>query len=490
MKNKNTAGVCVLIGFFLFYYIFNYFNPLNFGDDYLYSFVWQGKSMYIPLTEDAVRVSSWRDLSVSQWSLYLTWGGRTPGQTLTQIFLWWGKDIFNIFNAFAGVMLVAEIYWCANKGRVDLDFRPALVCWVFFALWAFSFGFSTVFFWLTGACIYLWPAVFLLGFMIPYIKKYYYFDEPLGTTHLFKPGMFFLGLIAGWGNENSICWIILVILIFLYSVRKDPGKETWMYTGLAGLLLGYSLLMSAPGNVARLHEGYNLPFLTLQSLKNNLYIFSITVTFQLFLWYFALKSLYRLRGKDQEKHRIKDDLLLVKTLCIVSSGMTTVMLLSPFFPPRSSFPGTVQLIIAVSILLRMQKTSGIVLIPIRVQRFLAGAGILYFIMTVAVTFSYAYETSSQMNAIIDLAKQAQLTSKNSIVAARPIKGSGAVQDFLSGFHLSYYDYSEDENDWGNVAFARYYGIKGIRKIKINEMKEKTGKKHIKTESAPAGPQSR
>ena len=27
------------------------------------------------------------------------------------------------------------------------------------------------------------------------------------------------------------------------------------------------------------------------------------------------------------------------------------------------------------------------------------------------------------------------------------------------------DFSEDENDWGNVAFARYYGIKGIRKVK-------------------------
>ena len=78
MKNKNIVGIlCV---FFLFYYIFNYFNPLSLGDDYLYSFVWQGKSMSIPLTEDAVRVSSWGDMLISQWSLYLTWGGRILGQ--------------------------------------------------------------------------------------------------------------------------------------------------------------------------------------------------------------------------------------------------------------------------------------------------------------------------------------------------------------------------------------------------------------------------
>ncbi len=466
MKNKSTAGI--LFGFFLFYYIFNSFHPLSFGDDYLYSFVWQGKSMYTPLTEDAVRVSSWRDLLLSQWSLYLTWGGRTLGQTLTQLFLWLGKDIFNILNALVSVILIAEICWCADKGRVSLDFKPVFACWVFFALWAFSFGFSTVFFWLTGACIYLWPTVFLLGFMIPYIKKYYYFDEPFGTTHLFALGMFFLGLIAGWGNENSVCWIILIILIFLYSVRKAPGKEAWMYTGLAGLLLGYALLMFAPGNVIRLHEGYKLSFLTLQGLKDNLYIFSITVTFQLFLWYFALKSLYKLKRMDLKKHGIKDDILLVKTLCIVSSGMTAVMLLSPFFPPRSSFPGTVQLIIAVSILLRIQRTGGIVLLPVMTRKFLTGVGIFYFIMTATVTISYAYETSSQVNAIIDLAQQAQLTSRNRVLPAKPIKESGMVRDFLSGFHLSYYDFSEDENDWGNVAFARYYGIKGIRKMKINE----------------------
>ena len=463
MKNKNSVGIlCV---FFLFYYIFNYFNPLSLGDDYLYAFVWQGKSMSIPLTEDAVRVSSWGDMLISQWSLYLTWGGRILGQTLTQMFLWWGKDIFNLFNAFVGVILVTEIYWCANKGRVYLNFNPVFICWIFFALWAFSFGFSTVFFWLTGACFYLWPTVFLLAFMIPYIKKYYYFNEQQGTTLHFKIGMFFLGLVAGWGNENSVCWILLLIMIFLYSVRKDLGKETWMYSGFVGLLIGYALLMFAPGNVARFHDGYNLTFLTLQGLKNNLYIFSITLTFQLFLWYLALKPLYKLRKAVLKNRTIKEDIVLVKALCIASLGMSAIMLFSPFFPPRSSFPGTVQLIIAVSILLRMQKANDIVLIPDGAKKFLIGVGTLYFIMTASVTLSYAYETSSQMNAIIDLVKQTQLSSKSRVLTVKPIKESTTVKDFLSGFHLSYYDFSEDENDWGNAAFARYYGIKGIRKAK-------------------------
>ena len=65
--------------------------------------------MFVPLPEDVVRVSSWSDLAKSQWLLFLTWGGRLVGQTLTQFFVWLGKDIFNIFNALVSTLLVMEI---------------------------------------------------------------------------------------------------------------------------------------------------------------------------------------------------------------------------------------------------------------------------------------------------------------------------------------------------------------------------------------------
>ncbi len=86
MASKKT--LLTFTGIYLFLFIFNHLHPMNFGDDYIYSFVWQGNSMMDPLTEDAVRVSSFKDLFVSQWSLYFTWGGRTVGQMLTQFYLW------------------------------------------------------------------------------------------------------------------------------------------------------------------------------------------------------------------------------------------------------------------------------------------------------------------------------------------------------------------------------------------------------------------
>ena len=285
------------------------------------------------------------------------------------------------------------------------------------------------------------------------------------TKSLFNIRMFFYGIIAGWGNENSICWIILVLICFLYFYREYCDKETWMYTGLAGLLIGYALLMLAPGNMARLHAGHNLGILTLQGLKSNLYILSITATFQLFLWYFTLKSLRCLRKAELTDKAFEKDILLVKTLCLVSCGMTGIMLFSPFFPPRSSFPGTVQLIIATGILLRMQKENNITLIPDQTRKFLFYVGCLFFILTASVTFQFDYENKLQTDAIIDLARQSRMSSANELLIVRPFKEPDDIQYLLSGYHLSYSDLLEDQDNWVNVSFARYYGIKGVRMAK-------------------------
>ena len=114
--NKSTS--ILLGGMFSFFYILNYLMPLAFGDDYLYAFIWQGNPMYVPLAEDAVRITSLQDLLVSQYSFYHTWSGRVINNTLSQFFVWAGKDVFNAFNSVVCVLLVLEIYWCANKGKI------------------------------------------------------------------------------------------------------------------------------------------------------------------------------------------------------------------------------------------------------------------------------------------------------------------------------------------------------------------------------------
>ena len=68
----NKRSWLLIVGSFIFLYILNYLMPMAFGDDYLYAFMWQGNPMYVPLPEDAVKVTSFRDLLTSQISFYYT----------------------------------------------------------------------------------------------------------------------------------------------------------------------------------------------------------------------------------------------------------------------------------------------------------------------------------------------------------------------------------------------------------------------------------
>lgn len=449
-------------GVYLFLFVFNYLHPLNFGDDYIFSFVWQGKPMTVPLTEDAARVSSIKELLISQWSLYFTWGGRTVGQTLTQFFLWLGKGTFNVFNSLISTILIAEIYWCIHKGKINLDFNFNAICGILFLLWTFTPGFSSVFLWLTAACIYLWTHTLLLAFTLPYIQKYYNSQEKKKSSLLVKIGMLLLGIMAGWTNENSICWIILLLLIFIYKTWKADEYESWMGTGLLGLFTGYALLILAPGNVARLQATHGLNWLSLNALESNFRMLLSVLTLQLFLWYFNLKSLYKLKLMKIDDSDMIRDIFLVRVLCLIAFCASAIMVISPVFPARSGFFGTLLLIISAGILLRIQNEHAIELISKASKKFLFSIGTLFFVLSVMVSLYNYYKIDLHMQDIVVSAEQWKTEGREEILIVDAFKEPSHLEDMLSGFHIPVYELSDNENDWKNVDFARYYGISGIR----------------------------
>ena len=476
----NRKAIITFVCLFGFFYILNSLIPRAFGDDYLYAFVWQGHSMFIPLTEDAVRISSLKDIFVSQWSHYFTWSGRAVSHTIIQLFLWLGKPVFNIFNAAISVLLIMEIYWCAHKGKISTQFNAGMVCWIAFMLWAFTPGFSGVFLWISGACNYLWTAVFLLAFLLPYIRKYYAFEKKLTENVFFTFLMFLMGVIAGWSNENSICWVIMLVTVFLFINRRRKLMESWMFTGLAGLIAGYALLMFAPGNIARLQvELTNMhaeigPFMSWFNTKllgPKIDIMIAVFTFQLLLWYFSLRSLFLLRKEAKENENVKRESLLVKVFLFASFCMTFFMLFSPLFLPRSSFPGTVQLVIAVAILLRMQGECTTELIKNRAKKFLCTIGVLYAVITVSVTFYGFYDYHIQVEELLSFVQKSE-EAREHVITVNGLKPVSETLENFSGLHILAFEMSEDENFWNNVAFSRYYGIKGIRMVKQKTEKQK------------------
>lgn len=476
----NRKGIIAFACLFSIFYILNFLVPRAFGDDYLYAFIWQGHSMFTPLTEDAVRISSLKDIFVSQWSHYLTWSGRVVSHTLIQFFIWVGKPVFNIFNAAISVLLIMEIYWCAHKGKISAQFNAGIVCWIAFMLWTFTPGFSGVFLWISGACNYLWTAVFLLAFLLPYIRKYYYFEQKLAGNGYFQYFMLVLGVIAGWSNENSICWIIMLLVVFLIANRKREEVESWMFTGLAGLIAGYALLMFAPGNIARLHveltnmnaaTGAFMSWFNIKLLGPKFDILIAVFTFHFVLWYFCLRSLFLLRKEAKENKKIKKESVLVKALLFISFCMTFFMLFSPLFLPRSSFPGTVQLVIAVTVLLRVQGDYTTEIIKEKARKFLCFVGVLYSVVTVSVTMYGFYYYHVQVEELLSFVQNSK-EAKEHAITVNALTPVGETLESASGLHILAYAMSEDNNFWSNVAFSRYYGIKGIRMVKQKTEQQK------------------
>ena len=465
MTNKKT--LFTFAGIYLFLYIFNFFHPMNFGDDYVYSFIWHGHSMMEPLSEEAVRVSSFKDLLISQWSHYFTWGGRTIGHLFAQFFLWMGKETFNLFNALIGTLLVAEIYWCIHKGTVGFRCNSCELCGILFLLWAFTPAFSSVFLWMTASCVYLWTHTILLGFVIPYVQKYYCPQKARNTTLFFKTGIFFGGIIAGWTNENSVCWILLLLLIFSLVTWNNNEFESWMGFGVLGLFIGYAFLMLAPGNVVRLKTTNGMDWIDLNIFKHTFRMLIVVLTYQLFLWYFNLKSVYKLKKLGC---MFPKEYLFVKILCATAFGSVVIMLFSPFFPARSGFFGTILLIIATGVLFNIQKEHNIKIIQSGAKTFLIYVGTAYFIMTVTVSLFNFNSIKLQMQEIIASAQQIRIENRDVILTVDTVKGTSKLQDLLSGFHVPDYKLSKDENDWKNVAFSRYYKIKGIRMLKEKDEK--------------------
>ncbi|SDC00486.1 hypothetical protein SAMN04487864_101396 [Succiniclasticum ruminis] len=468
---NNQKSWIVIFSIFLFMFIFNYLSPISFGDDYVYSFIWTGQSIYEPLPQNVSRVASWQDLFNSQWSHYFTWGGRTVAHVLAQFFLWKGKALFNFANTLISVFLVFELYWCINKGKVTFQFDYRTIIWAFFLLWACSPGFGVIFFWITGACNYLWTNVILLGFLIPYFCKYYNSERIISANSFYVAFAFIIGVLSGWTNENSVCWILLALAVFIYYCKQHNNLEIWMVSGFIGLMTGYALLMFAPGNYNRLSSSQsNWKFLT--GLNEHLSMMMLIYIFQFFLWYFVIRSLFSLRNVSNSNLLLKKDVLLVKVLVIVGFCMTGIMLFSPGFPPRTGFSGLLYLIVAAGILLRIQKEYNVLLIQESAKKFLFCVSLVFFIFTAGFTFRNYYCAYVQVERMLAEVKGISADKRDSVITVKAILEPSDNEGLYTALHTLSYKLSEDEKEWKNVAFARYYGIKGIRMLKEKDYNDR------------------
>ena len=145
-------------------------------------------------------------------------------------------------------------------------------------------------------------------------------------------------------------------------------------------------------------------------------------------------------------------------------GMSAIMIFSPEFHLRSAFPGTVQLMVATGILLRIQEEYRIALLLPNVKSFLTGVGVVCFLVSASVTLHHLYQRRIYNEKILGqiMAMQANGNAKRMVLDVESYPETSKLQDYLSGYHTFDMNLTEDANSWTNVAFARYYRINSVR----------------------------
>lgn len=426
---KKQEIIIILSAIFIMMLVLNIFTPLI-ADDYSYSFGIDG------------RLKNIVDVIEKQINHYFTWGGRTVAHTIAQIFLLFPKIIFSIANTAIYTILIYIIYLNA-KGE-NKEHNPGMLLLIHLALWFTLPVFGQTCLWLIGSCNYLWTTCIILLFI------YLYRTSTIKDSLLKSVGFLLLGIIAGWTNENTAVGLIIIILgqIIISKLKNKTKLPKWKTFGLIGNIIGFILLIAAPGNYIRVNVIKDTTPIIKQIVTRilNCTVNIVTYTMPLIIAIIIMITIY-----IYNKKKINENVYVFFCGAIFS---VYAMVLSPQFPERAWFGIIVYMLVALMILVygtgKFKKIYSYILVDIIII-----LTILYIPQYINVTLE-----------IRDL--KHNWNQREKIINEE--KGKGNYEIYLepyyptSKFNPMYNlgDISENKTDWPNYDIARYYNIKSIQ----------------------------
>ena len=193
------------------------------------------------------------DIFHQEYVQYMTWTGRSVAHIIARLFLSLPKAVFNVCNALLFTVFCRMIAMHAAGKKEDVT--PLLYLLSVLAVFLFAPVFGQTVLWETGSCNYLWTTSIILGFLWTYRRADTFHPK---NPKLFAAAFFLFGVLAGWTNENTGGACVLLSLAFLGLYRKEKGStEPWMIFGLFGCVLGFLIMIEAPGNAVRAQDFIN-----------------------------------------------------------------------------------------------------------------------------------------------------------------------------------------------------------------------------------------
>ncbi len=485
------------------FYVLNLLTPMMLDDlDYSFNFT------------SFLRVSDWDrnqnlgDIFESLRHHYVYSNGRLVVHFFAFLFCMLGKNVFNIFNTIAFLLLGLVIYYHAKGDLKSINIKALIFIYTMLFWIVPDFGQS--FLWMVGACNYLWGTLIVLTFLIPFRK------EALKSRRLISgenetctnktknagsdssktaetknkkqvannvvKGIFcgalglIAGTIAGACNENAGAMLIFTLPAFLYFYKKHGVKwQAWMFTGWAGTIAGIVSIIISPGQQTRLSNsgGSGIGLWIRNIFRYSFYMlkycwFLILLIAILLVVYFVMQ---KKNNRDFAINSILVDIPeaseskifirifgvpMVYAFAVIVSVYS--MIVSPDFPKRAWVLSIcLMIILIIQMYDRVKYQFTVEQVESRMATFifvLIAANIFVFISAVQSLGAVNSLWKSRME-IFEQAKQEGAYS----VDVDVIRGNSRYSCYPPTGDLK-----EDPDVWPNTVFEEYYGIEKIRGI--------------------------
>ena len=350
-----------------------------------------------------------------------------------------------------------------TKKSISKNFNFIVLLFISFFCWVSipNFGETTI--WIIGSVNYLWTTVIILLFLLPFRLKYFSSDA-LKNSKLSFIGMFLLGILCGWTNENTALSTILVSLLLLIYFYKNKLLTKWMISGVTGTIIGYLFMFFAPGNFLRSGLLENDSFL-LYHVKIPIIVTMKIMFYQSMIWIFLFILIYLLISFCKQNNiklaslyiEYKKELNFSFVFILISILNNLIMFASPYFPERAGFASTIFLIIGVMSLLRIE------IIPVRINKMNKVIPVvmsLYLLVTMAFVVMKYYQLNNEYSARLEYINNNVANENKDIILEKfTMDTPSSIDTFFN--HVFIRDVGEDANQWPNTIFARYYNLDSV-----------------------------
>lgn len=399
----STRSYCYLLFWFGLIALCAHLSPY-FANDYRY-FLIQGSHEL---------VSSYMDIIESQYQHYFEWGGRTVAHVIAQLLLFWGKPVSAVVQALCYITLILFIYYNAYGIRPTLKLRFMPIFTITALLFLQLRVFGEVVFNIVSSANYLYTVTIALMFLLPYRISMRH-DVQLNSAFLW-PLMMVLGLLAGWSNENTAAAVATFVGLYLLYNLKQRRLKFWQCIGYAAFLVGFALLVFAPGNGERFDSMEDKGFDYVGHIDAAFFIFCESLLVNILLLLALAFVIVRVK---QHFLQFARPALYHGSMWFVAMGFFALflMIFSPNFPARAATPFTVFVITGTVGLSELLRIRGHKLMSTPWRRTIVTiTSVLMATIIVNMVYNYVLLKNDSNVRMAEISKQLDMGERNLVVS--------------------------------------------------------------------------